>query len=108
MTEQKTEQELKESGADVGQKIKDAIEDIENVLVCLSRSDKELDILASVELLKEAGLEVVDVLKISKIVSGEIVKSKLDSLKSVKGVVSVDIDQELSAQENDSSFENTP
>ena len=69
-----------------------------NVLISLDRHDSEIDLdKASTELAK-AGLKIIDVMKISKIIAGVVEEEKIGGLKEVKGVASVDLDREYKAQ----------
>ena len=54
-----------------------------------------LDIEAVVTALETAGMQVNNVLSIAGIITGEVSDSKIQDLKSLPGVVDVEIDQEM-------------
>ena len=68
-----------------------------NVLVSLDRKNVELDLKKTQAALEAAGLKVVDIMRISKIICGITDEKKIPKLKSVTGVTAVEIDQELTA-----------
>ncbi|MBE7384609.1 MAG: hypothetical protein F6J95_024740 [Leptolyngbya sp. SIO1E4] len=54
-----------------------------------------LDIESVVTALETAGMQVNNVLSIAGIITGEVSDSKIQELKSLPGVVDVEIDQEM-------------
>ena len=54
-----------------------------------------LDIESVVTALETAGMQVNNVLSIAGIITGEVSDSKIQDLKSLPGVVDVEIDQEM-------------
>ncbi|MEG4856913.1 hypothetical protein QUB75_04060 [Microcoleus sp. K1-B6] len=71
-------------------------EQVERIIVTVD--DQKLPIIESVVTgLQSAGMKVDRVLAVTGIITGEVAQSKLEGLKSVPGVASVEIDQEMRA-----------
>lgn len=71
-------------------------EQVERIIVTVD--DQNLPVIQSVvTALESAGMKVDEVLPVIGIITGEVSQSKLEGLKSVKGVANVDIDGEMHA-----------
>ncbi|MEO0531717.1 MAG: hypothetical protein AAF266_14250 [Planctomycetota bacterium] len=67
-----------------------------NILVSVAKHPK-LDISDVSKKLSQAGMNIVDVLKLSRIVTGTVDEKKIPVLREVPGVASVDLDVEFTA-----------
>jgi hypothetical protein len=77
-------------------RLKMSDEQVERIIV--SVDDQNLPVIQSVATaLESAGMKVNEVLPVIGIITGEVAQSKLEGLKSVPGVASVEIDQEMQA-----------
>ncbi|NJK73778.1 MAG: ketohydroxyglutarate aldolase [Microcoleus sp. SU_5_6] len=66
--------------------------------IIVTVNDENLSMIESVvAALESAGMKVEQVLTITGIITGEVAQSKLEGLKSVPGVVDVEIDTEMQA-----------
>lgn len=71
-------------------------EQVERIIVTVD--DQNLSVIQSVVTgLESAGMKVDEVLPVIGIVTGEVSQSKLEGLRSVPGVASVEIDREMQA-----------
>jgi hypothetical protein len=71
-------------------------EQVERIIVTVD--DQHLSVIQSVvTALESAGMKVDEVLPVIGIITGEVSQSKLEGLKSVKGVANVEIDGEMHA-----------
>ncbi|MEG4319927.1 MULTISPECIES: hypothetical protein [unclassified Microcoleus] len=71
-------------------------EQVERIIVTVD--DQNLSVIQSVvTALESAGMKVDEVLPVTGIITGEVSQSKLEGLKSVKGVANVEIEQEMQA-----------
>jgi hypothetical protein len=71
-------------------------EQVERIIVTVD--DQNLSVIQSVvTALESAGMKVDEVLPVIGIITGEVSQSKLEGLKSVKGVANVEIDGEMHA-----------
>ncbi|MEG5035197.1 hypothetical protein [Microcoleus sp. AT3-D2] len=71
-------------------------EQVERIIVTVD--DQNLAVIQSVVTgLESAGMKVDEVLPVIGIVTGEVSQSKLEGLRSVPGVASVEIDREMQA-----------
>ncbi len=71
-------------------------EQLERIVVTVD--DQNLPVIESVVTgLKSAGMKVNGVLPVTGIITGEVARSKLEGLKSVTGVASVELDAEMQA-----------
>lgn len=71
-------------------------EQIERIVVTID--DQNLPIIQSVvTALESAGMKVDRVLTVTGIVTGEVAQSQLEGLKSIPGVVNVEIDRQMQA-----------
>jgi hypothetical protein len=77
-------------------RLKMSDEQVERIIV--SVDDQNLPVIQSVvTALESAGMKVNEVLPVIGIITGEVAQSKLEGLKSVPGVASVEIDREMQA-----------
>jgi hypothetical protein len=71
-------------------------EQVQRIIVTVD--DQNISVIQSVvTALESAGMKVDEVLPVIGIVTGEVSQSKLEGLKSVSGVASVEIDREMQA-----------
>lgn len=71
-------------------------EQVERIIVTVD--DQNLSVIQSVvTALESAGMKVDGVLAVTGIITGEVARSKLEGLKSVTGVASVESDGEMQA-----------
>ncbi|MEG4147441.1 hypothetical protein [Microcoleus sp. Pol12B5] len=71
-------------------------EQVQRIIVTVD--DQNISVIQSVvTALESAGMKVEQVLAITGIITGEVSQSKLEGLKSVPGVASVEIDREMQA-----------
>ena len=68
-----------------------------NILVSVGKSAGR-DVLDVSTDLAEAGMKIIDVLKLTRVVTGTVDESRIPKLREVPGVTSVDLDVELSAE----------
>ncbi|AFZ05132.1 hypothetical protein Osc7112_0536 [Oscillatoria nigro-viridis PCC 7112] len=71
-------------------------EQVQHIIVTVD--DRNISVIPSiVAALESAGMKVEQVLPVIGIVTGEVSQSKLEELKSVPGVASVEIDRQMRA-----------
>jgi hypothetical protein len=71
-------------------------EQVQRIIVTVD--DQNISVIQSVvTALESAGMKVEQVLAVTGIITGEVSQSKLEGLKSVPGVASVEIDREMRA-----------
>jgi hypothetical protein len=71
-------------------------EQVQRIIVTVD--DQNISVIQSVvTALESAGMKVEQVLAVTGIITGEVSQSKLEGLKSVPGVASVEIDREMQA-----------